>query len=292
VARRWVLSDGSEVALAGTAEFAVEQESKAAIITRLGSGRARFDVTPNKKRRFLVHAADVTVAVLGTAFTVERLPNDPERVEVVVERGLVSVSFPGGEKKLAAGTRGVFPPERSEQSPGLAIDELGVDGDEAPSGAERGVTGQRTWRDLAKQGKHGDAYEHLRGEGGPGAVRGPADLMLAADVARLSGHPSEALTPLTQVYTAHSGDARAPLAAFTAGKILMDQLGSPGRAAQAFERARRLSPSGALAQNALEREFSARKAAGQTDRARSLARDYLRQYPKGPHRARAQQLLE
>ena len=104
--------------------------------------------------------------------------------------------------------------------------------------------------------------------------------MLVADVARLSGHASAAAPPLRRVLRKHAGDSRAPLAAFTLGRLLLDELGRPGEAAHAFARARRLAPSGTLAQDALAREVESWARAGNSKRAAALAKRFLKNYPK------------
>jgi transmembrane sensor len=117
---------------------------------------------------------------------------------------------------------------------------------------------------------------------GAGAVRDePGDLLFAADVARLSGNPALAVPRLERVIRAHAGDSRAPLAAFTLGRTLLDGLGRPREAADAFARARRLSPGGALAQDALAREVESWSRAGEAGLAHQRALDYLRLYPGG-----------
>jgi transmembrane sensor len=117
---------------------------------------------------------------------------------------------------------------------------------------------------------------------GPTAVRDePGDLLFAADVARLSGHPELAVTRLERVIRAHQGDSRAPLAAFTLGRTLLDGLGRPREAAEAFARVRRLAPGGALSQDALAREVESWSRAGEAALARKRALDYLRAFPSG-----------
>jgi transmembrane sensor len=100
-------------------------------------------------------------------------------------------------------------------------------------------------------------------------------------VARLSGHAALAVPRLERVLRAHASDSRAPLAAFTLGRTLLDSLGRPREAADAFARARRLSPGGALAQDALARDVGSWSRAGETGVARQRALEYLDKYPGG-----------
>src|SRR6185503_5207356 len=48
-------------------------------------------------------------------------------------------------------------------------------------------------------------------------------LMLAADAARLSGHAAESVPYFRRLLRDHARDARAPLAAFTLGRILLSE---------------------------------------------------------------------
>jgi transmembrane sensor len=112
--------------------------------------------------------------------------------------------------------------------------------------------------------------------------------MRQADAARADGRPADAVVPLRRVLRSHSDDPRAALAAFTLGRVLLDDLRKPGEAARAFRKARSLAPRGALAEDALAREVEAWARAGQAHTARERASLYLQQYPDG-HRVHAMQ---
>jgi len=136
-----------------------------------------------------------------------------------------------------------------------------------------------SWRPLAERGQYEEARRALR-KAGPGAVRNETpDLLLAADAARLSGHPAEAVPFLERVLHGHTRDPRSGLAAFTLGRVLLDELGRPNEAADAFARAR--SFGGPLAEDALAREVEAASRAGDVTRSRELALAYQRLYPNG-----------
>jgi transmembrane sensor len=81
----------------------------------------------------------------------------------------------------------------------------------------------------------------------------------------------------------------APLAAFTLGRVYLDHLGQPHRAAESFGLARRLAPAGSLAQDALAREVESLSKGGDEREANVKAKEYLRDYPRG-RRLRAVQL--
>jgi transmembrane sensor len=283
--------DGSRVDLvdgASTVEVGLISPSYTEL--ELAKGSARFDVTPNPGRRFAVRAGDLRVEVLGTRFTVERLlvGEDP-KVRVAVERGRVRVIWPGGERVLAAGEAGLFPPaspdatRAAEPAPETAaIEAEPFATTSAVEPASDPSTLRSRFRDLARRGEYQKAYGVVHEN--PAVVTNSAeDLMLAADAARLSGHPERALEYLRRITTSHRDDSRAPLAAFTLGRILLTQLGQPGEAERAFALTRELAPRGALAAGALAREVEAAERAGHHARARILVEEYTKKYPASQH---------
>ena len=136
-----------------------------------------------------------------------------------------------------------------------------------------------SWRTLAQEGDYAAAYGALH-HGAP-PPEDPEDLLLQADVARLSHHAAEAPAPLRRFLDRHVQDPRAPLAAFTLGRVLLDDLRDPRAAAAAFRRAAELAPSGELAEDALAREVEALSRAGDADAARERAAAYEARYPDG-----------
>jgi transmembrane sensor len=137
---------------------------------------------------------------------------------------------------------------------------------------------KESWRDLAHDGEYDRAYAALQHTG---PVRDQTEeLLLAADVARLSHHPMDALAPLRQVVRDHARDPRASLAAFTLGRVLLDELGRPAEAAASFGDAVRLAPDGPMTEDAIAREVEALSRAGDPA-AHQLAEDYVARYPQG-----------
>ena len=86
--RSVVLADGSHVALSGNTELRVRvlPWRRTATLVR---GEAFFDVAHERWRSFHVHSGETTVAVLGTAFNVDR--QDATRTAVEVYRGAVAL---------------------------------------------------------------------------------------------------------------------------------------------------------------------------------------------------------
>ncbi len=285
-------ADGSIAELtAPGSEVHLDQQTPDFVSSTVVSGRARFDVVHNQARTFEVHAGDVNVRVLGTAFVVERSGNG---AHVSVERGRVRVSWPGGEVLLGVGEAGEFPPPQATPEPATSAVPVEALDLEAPSAdapsADAPSVEAHPWRVLAQRGEYAKAFAALRRT--PNDVREePADLLLAADVARLSSHPAQAVAPLRRVCERYSKDPRAPVAAFTLGRVLLDDLGRAAEAASAFDLATRLWPSGPLATDALAREAEALKKAGNLPQARAVAEKYLAQHPGGRHAAALRAML-
>jgi transmembrane sensor len=270
--RHMQFEDGSQLDLLDpTARIVVDEVTRERVSVRLLSGSVRLDVVPSKARAFRVQCGEVTVEVLGTAFEVLRAG---ERTRVSVQRGRVAVHTPTGSSLLSAGEVGWFPKPSAEPAPQpIAAD---------PAPATRGASKHRDsgWQAQAERGDYKRAYELMPGS--PERVSDDVqELLLAADSARLSGHPAQAVPFLRRVSERHPRDARASLAAFTLGGVLLNQLDRPREAEVAYARARSLALSPALAQDALARQVEAAQRAGDLQRTRELAREYLRAYPNG-----------
>jgi len=283
------LADGSTAVPFGGHEgsLAVVEDTPQRIVVALAKGGARFDVIPRPERVFLVRAGEVTVSVLGTAFSVERVA---DRVGVTVTRGTVQVDWGAGARRLATGQRrlvagedGWFPP--LVVSPAAAEEPAVVPAKEADP--------VRHKRKLAKDDAAAPApapavstpAAETTDEATAPAAPDAAKLLADADRARLAGRYEEGVASLRRLVREYPGDQRAPLAAFSLGRILLGELHRPAQAAMAFARARALAPDGPLAEDALAREVEAWARAGDLDRARARGAEYLRLYPNGTRAA-------
>jgi transmembrane sensor len=302
VARVEVASSG-EVQIHGSSDVRTVRLDAHETVLELRSGAARFSAEKQVGRRLRVLVGAVRIEVVGTVFVVERRAAG---VRVNVEEGRVQV-FVGdvlqrvvsAEETVvfdlanveASSTAEAVPPSSSTEvgaeaevvmDPGLA-DAPRLPPAKSPSKKRRGKglsPAPKEWRALAAVGEFQDAWDAMQREKPKDE---PEDLLRAADVARRSGHPKEAVAPLERVISAFARDARAPLAAFTLGRVLLEDLSAPGPAAQAFAKAQVLAPSGPLALSALAREVEARAKANDFERARECARAYLDRAPDGPH---------
>jgi transmembrane sensor len=244
---RWTLRDGSRV-LIETASTVIKKrfESKSALELDLETGAARFEVAPRPERAFRVHGGEVTVSVTGTSFRVERSGG---RVTVAVSEGSVLVTWPGGSETLRRGASGTFPRPDERAATGAVAAQA-----EPP-------------KPLASVAERGASSEALFAE---------------ADAARAAGRHAEALAKLELLTQRYPRDPRAPLAAFTRGRLLLENLGKPAQAARAFAQARSLTgPTTALAEDALAREVDALRAAGNRALSRERAELYTGLHPAG-----------
>jgi transmembrane sensor len=285
------LPDGSSVHADSTgARVETVAVGPSGVTLRLESGTATFSVTPNRKRPFRVIARDVTVTVLGTVFSVGL---EAQTVQVGVERGRVQVDAAEGTRILSVGESARFatrssaaaPPDPASAEPIPTLEPSTVLEPaltaEPPPATRSGAPSVASWRTLAQDQNYVGALARLTAEG-PTSVRDtPEDLLLAADVARLGGRPDRAVAPLQRVMADHPFDPRAPLAAFTLGRTLLEQLGRPREAARAFATARRLDRGGTLTQDALAREVESWAGAGEAEQAHERALEYARLYPQG-----------
>jgi transmembrane sensor len=290
------LGDGTEVRLEQGARLDLRERNETRVVVVVRAGTARFQVRHNPQRLFRVEVGEVAVEDLGTTFVVQ---NTGDFARVAVSEGSVAVTSPeGGQRRkvaLAAGEHGVFPlrgagPRPADVPPPLASSPA------APAAREQPVAGAdaqpaTNWRELARAGKHQQAYGLLAPTGFRDVRDDAGDLLLASDVARLSRHPAESVVLLRKLLTRHGRDPRAPSAAFTLGWLLMNELGRPREAALAFGQAEALAPRGNLAEDAVARSVEAWYRAGEEMRAKAEVERYRSAYPQGRHLAMLKRLV-
>ena len=285
------LSDGSRVELFGGARFEPLESSGSLFVAVLESGSAGFDVRPGGPRRWRIECGLATVEVVGTHFTCDRSPG---RLRVGVQRGAVLVSgerVPDRARRLVAGET-IEVQEAQVPAPAPAViapaaaahDELEPPPETAaPERAPPLPASASSWRELARRGRHDEAFAALGSAGIRRESRrlGVQDLFALADVARLSGHPADAEAPLARILADHVSDPQASLAAFALGRLELDTLGRPDRAAGALARALSLGIPQSLREDVRARLVEAYSRAGNHPAAAAAAKDYLREFPSG-----------
>jgi transmembrane sensor len=285
------IAEDASVVMPRDAQVRTVQSQPGLLWLSLEHSAAHFTVAPQHGRLVRVSVGAVEVEVIGTAFTLTRSEG---AVTVDVTEGRVRVRTGPRETLLSAGEKGQFslqplPAQAAapepEPQPAVAeepaVEEPSDTAPETPAATPRPPTRPTrkavTWRALAEKGEFSRAWTALQGEGAPRDE--PGDLLAAADVARLSGHPEASLAPLQRVLAKFPQDPRASLAAFTRGRVLLDDLGNPREAAQAFLRAYALAPKSPLAPDALARAVEAQARAGDGEAARSTAERFLAAFP-------------
>jgi transmembrane sensor len=298
------LDDGSTIALATDARLRTLANTSSAIVALLETGRATFDVKPGGPRLWTIECGLAAVEVIGTRFTIDRAPH---RLKVSVERGAVLVRGPLVKDRIARLTAGealeldepepegsAAKPDATAAAPTAAPTPTSAATAEPTAKAPAVAMGDAPkvpavddagarWRALARKGAHREAYAAIAPSGGVAHEAQGAtveDLLLLADVARLSGHPAEAVGPLQRVIREHRG-AQASVAAFTLGRIQLDSLGQAAAAAQTFAEAIALGLPQGLRESAFARIVEARARAGDRAGAKAAAEDYEARYPSG-----------
>jgi transmembrane sensor len=324
-----VFSEGSTLSLETSSRARVVAVSPRGASVVLERGKLRAWVTPKHNGRWRFSMGPFEIRVTGTRFTTEWDPA-AEALTVTMLEGSVVVSGCGtGEHKLAAkqtlrsvcranrahveidgpsalSARAAEPPaERSaapttkpvelpDSVPNLPPSPPAV----APSPVEhRAPTIRRApadWRLAARAGDFADAYRSIGGGRFDDVCNHASaeDLLLLSDVARHSGAVGQAKAALQRLRARFPHDVLAARAAFGLGRIAFDDSHSYAEAATLFETALREDPSGPLARETFGRTMESRSRSGDVAGARTLARQYLQRYPKGPHAAFATRLLK
>ncbi|HEY5281287.1 MAG TPA: FecR family protein [Polyangia bacterium] len=300
-AGEFALSDGSRIRLSPGAHFEPLESSGTTFSAIVTQGRADFEVRPGGPRHWVIECGLATVEVIGTSFSCDR---ETGRLRLVVRHGAVLVRgerVPNRARRLLAGESlelaedarrpapssddafampALPPPASASGSP--AAEPLA---NLAKDGARGRMATTRNWRDLARRGRHGEAFSTLGTEGLRRESKrlGVNDLFALADVARLSGHPADAVVPLDRILTDFANDARAPLAAFALGRLELDSLGQAQAAATAFRKALALGIPSGLREDVRARLVEAYVRSGDAGAARRAADAYVDEFPNGRH---------
>jgi transmembrane sensor len=312
-ARAVRFADGSRVELEAGAALEPMSNDAVELALLLRRGRVAFTLTPGQARRWTIDAGLASMIASGARFAAYR---DESSVDIRVYAGMVTVrgeNVPGRVRRLGAGevlrvTGGAAAPSPIGTSPVVAPTSPGAAPPSRvaapPSPAHRAPPGLRNappaatrrddWRGLARTSQFNAAYDTLGAPGVRAATREATsvdELLLVADVARLSGHPADALLALERAAHDFPGDRRAGLAAYTAGRVHADELHDPRRGADAFSDAIDLGLPDALGETAYFRLVETRAASGDRDGAHEAARRYEARFPNGHFQARLHALL-
>jgi transmembrane sensor len=279
------LSDGSRIRLSPGARVEPLASSGGAFSAIVTRGRAAFEVRPGGPRHWIIECGLATVEVMGTGFTCER---GPGRLRVEVHHGVVLVRgdrVPDRARRLVAGERLDLIEDPPLAAPVVA-DHHAPLVPIAPGGPVPTVrAGAPSWKNLARRGQHDEAFNALGTDGLRRETKrlGVADLLALADVARLSGHPAEAVRPLERILDQFAQDPQAPLAAFALGRLELDTLGHARAAAAAFTKAIALGIPHGLREDTRARLVEALARSGDAAGANRAAEAYRQEFPEGRH---------
>lgn len=282
--------DGSELTLRMGTRLDLLESTPRTFSLALRRGSALFEVHPGGPRIWKIECGPVTVEVVGTHFTVAR---DEAHVEVVVERGAVLVSgepVPDHVVRLGPHQSIVVPLTSTKEDirvPHTQRDHAAAP-DEAPAtSAQPAAPTRRAEADtpvLAAPTAPRESSTSDDPPPAPSSADGSHEveaLLARADDARLAGKYREAADILERVVTEGAGDRRAPLAEFSLGRLYLDSLNDPARAAVHFSRALLRGLAGALEEDAYARLVEAYARAGDARAARDIADRYRARYPRG-----------
>jgi len=305
--------DGSVVELAAGARLEVLTNESDRFVTLLRHGRVHFDVQPGGPRRWEIETSRATVEVVGTAFVVEA---SEHRVTVEVERGVVVVRgerVPDRAARLTAGQHLVL-------DDGVTADLKSTHADPTPAAvaatthdvtdaAKQAPTDRQAPTDIAKRDTDAakpktppatrpvpsrvtDTTGAAPTDAAPKRVDIVATLLADADQRRAAGDPAGAAALLEQALAKGRHDESTGLVAFTLGRLYLDELGAPDKAAAAFAKMIELGAPRALLEDAYARRIEALVRANRMPVARDALADYDRLYPHGVRRAALHTLVK
>ncbi len=234
----------------------------------------------------------LSVEVVGTRF---RVTGGSGSGSVSVEEGRVRVSSshlqPGVQEVAAGGSIAVNrnPIATRQEAPtplpeAGALPRQGATPATPRAQAER-VRPQRPERDTPRVRRHAAAETPAAGAATPmprgGGAKTADSLLAIADEARKSGRPEQSVEPLERLLRDFPTSPKASIAAFTLGRVLLDELGRPRQAAAAFETARTIGLPDTLGESSYSRLVEAHARAGDAAAARRWAEEYRGRHPNG-----------
>jgi transmembrane sensor len=257
-------SDGSRVRVAAGTRLAVLQNTSDEFVTVLASGRAEFSIKPGGSRRWVVDCGAVTIEVAGTEFAVERAERT---LNVSVRHGVVLVRgdrVPDGLQRLTAG-----------QSLQLELAVAQPLASATPS-ASVAPAAPVTSTAVSAAGSASSSS----------AAEPTVDALLKdADRARRERRTGEAAALLERSLAREPRGHRASISAFTLGRMYLDELGNPSRAAVMFQRALAAGAPGDLQEDLRARLVEAHVRMGDSAGAKRAADAYRSRFPSGRRRA-------
>lgn len=283
-------SDGATVLAARGSRFKVAQLEQHGARVSLERGRLTVSVPHRERTAWVFEAGPFTVNVVGTRFETAWDPTS-ETFTLSMQDGAVRVVGPGFEKQVVAGQQ----LERSLKPavPGAPVVQVEAVEDEPRPAPEVVKPKPVAWKVLAQKRQYPEALQAAQSLGWDSlcATVSAGDLTLLGDVARLGFAPDLAQQAYGQVRSRFPRTRSADTATFFLGRLAFDG-GALAEADRWFIRYRAEFPTGTFAAEALGRRLELARRRADADATRTLATDYLAQYPNGPHSRLAKSLLD
>ena len=323
-------SDGSEISMAQNTEIRVQDLKTEGAHVALERGNINVSVVHESETLWDFDAGPFKVRVTGTRFSVDWLPEEKVFVLDMAE-GSVAVNGPmleDGKKlakddrlqvsltdrvveirkkdrverivaKSAAAAETDFSSEyallENKAAPTEALSDVSDRPSvQMPSRSHRGHRNHSaSWLSLARKGRYADAIAEVNqlGVSKVMASGSSRDLMLLGDAARFSNNVNLASDVYKTVRKRFPKTAEAQRAAFTLGRIFLEQKESPKQAAKWFEVCYKDNRQGTMAREAAGRLIEALDRSGDRARAKTAAEEYHKRYPNGPHTKLAEKIL-
>jgi TolA-binding protein len=294
-------SDDSYIQIEPHSALGVNVVGSSKAVTRLSSGRLHVQVKHNARTDWRFLAGPYELRVVGTRF---ELAWDPtaERLSVVMYEGKLLVSAPNEPtrnlvegQKLTLEKPVAMAPQATESPAAPGEPEPFVVGSgKADSSASKAQPGSSlSWSQLVAKGRFDEVVQSAEAMGIDAALqrRDAADLHALAQAARYAGHGELALRTWQSMRQRFAGQSVASQAAFFLGRSF-DEQGQGTLALKWLDVYLAEAPSGVYAADALGRKLSLVQRREGAERAKVVAREYLKRFPTGSYAKTARDMLD
>ena len=312
-----VFNEGSRLALTPGTRSRLRVVDRDCAHVAIERGRASFQVAHKNNRRWLVDVGPFLVTVTGTVFTVSWDPLS-EEFNLRLREGSLVVSGPvsAGEIALRAGQRLVanlarvetviteeMPEQASSEPPSAppapAVTPPGLQPSAPrPSPAPAASTvaklaGDHQWRRKLARGQWDRILQDANRIGVEATLSEASseDLFALANAARYRHRSDLALSALLAERRRFPGSPRALEAIYLLGRVEEAREIGTAQAIAWYDEYLTRAPTGPLVGEALGRKMTLTDKLEGPARARSLAEEYLRRFPKGNYAGLARELL-
>jgi len=312
-----VFNEGSTLALAPGTRSRLRVVDRDGAHVAIERGRGSFQVAHKSNRRWLVDVGPFLVTVTGTVFTVSWDPVS-EEFDLRLREGSVVVSGPvsAGEIALRAGQRLVAnlakvqtviteetPEHASGESPSAPPSPAVTSPDERPSASGPSpapvastaakLARDHQWSRKLARGQWDRILEDANRMGVEATLSEASseDLFALANAARYRHRSDLARSALLAERRRFPGSPRALEAVYLLGRVEEARESGTAQAIAWYDDYLTRAPTGPLVGEALGRKMTLTEKLEGPSRARSLAEEYLRRFPKGNYAGSARELL-